>query len=299
MLTEDVPEEKNPVLERGTMIHEYLLQPEEFQKHYVVWDKGRPLSAQQEKFCQVLASSLEIEPNKAIINAYKEAYSTTGKTDEKMLSEGTKIVSTLKDYIDFLRQNDGRIIISVSEAKMLDKIKYNIEHHHKLAGELLKPKNNYQYETHHEFHINWVYYIEKAAGVDCKSLLDSLSFDFIEKIVTIMDLKTTAKLWRFEESIQAYDYLRQLDFYKKAVMWYLKEELNEDVNDWQFDFYIIGIDTTGSSEIRVFRIEESMIQSRDECIHNALVDISWHQSTGKWNHSREYYEGDGSEKLKL
>ena len=36
MLTEDVPEEKNSILARGTMIHEYLLQPEEFQKDYVV-----------------------------------------------------------------------------------------------------------------------------------------------------------------------------------------------------------------------------------------------------------------------
>ena len=52
MLTDPPPEEKNPVLERGTMIHEYLLQPEEFQKDYVVWSKSRPFSAQQEKFCQ-------------------------------------------------------------------------------------------------------------------------------------------------------------------------------------------------------------------------------------------------------
>ena len=75
MLTDPPPEEKNPVLERGTMIHEYLLQPEEFQKDYVIWDKSRPTSAQQEKFCQALASTLEIEPNRAILSAYKEAYS--------------------------------------------------------------------------------------------------------------------------------------------------------------------------------------------------------------------------------
>ena len=97
MLTDPPPEEKNSVLERGTMIHEYLLQPEEFQKDYVVWNKSRPFSAQQEKFCQALASSLEIEPNRAILSAYKEAYSTAGKSEDKMLSEGLKIASTLKD----------------------------------------------------------------------------------------------------------------------------------------------------------------------------------------------------------
>ena len=111
MLTDPPPEEKNPVLERGTMIHEYLLQPEEFQKDYVVWNKSRPSSAQQEKFCQALASSIEIEPNKAILSAYKESYSTKGKSDDLMLSEGLKIASTLKDYIDFLKSNDKRIMI--------------------------------------------------------------------------------------------------------------------------------------------------------------------------------------------
>ena len=123
MLTDPPPEEKNPVLERGTMIHEYILQPEEFQKDYVVWDKSRPSSAQQEKFCQALASSLEIEPNRAILSAYKEAYSTAGKSEDKMLSEGLKIASTLKDYIDFLKANDGRKMISPWDVKMLEKIK--------------------------------------------------------------------------------------------------------------------------------------------------------------------------------
>ena len=86
MLTDPPPEEKNPVLERGSLIHMYILQPEEFLKTYVVWDKSRPTSAQQEKFCQALANTVEIEPNKAILSAYKEAYSTAGRSEDKMLS---------------------------------------------------------------------------------------------------------------------------------------------------------------------------------------------------------------------
>lgn len=297
MLTEDVPEEKNRVLERGTMIHEYILQPEEFQKDYVVWNKSRPFSAQQEKFCQALAFSTEIEPNRAVLSAYKEAYSTAGKSDDKMLSEGLKIASTLKEYIDFLKENDERIMITPSDVKMLEKIKQNIQSH-KLAKELLHPLGDWKILAH-EFHINWIYYVEMAAGINCKSLLDSLLLDPVKKIATIMDLKTTQKLWHFEDSIEQYDYLRQLAYYKQAVMWYLKNEMNEDPNKWSFKYYIIGIDTTGSYEIRVFKIDELMVQSRNNIIHNALRTIFWHQATDKWEHSREYYEGDGSEKLNL
>ena len=305
MLTEDIPEEKNPVLERGTMIHEYILQPEEFQKDYVVWDKDKPSSAQQEKFCQELANSVEIEPDKAILDAYKKAYSTRGKTDETMLSEGLKIASTLKDYIDFLKANDGRIMISPWDVKMLDKIKHNIQSH-KLAnniigipGNMYDDDNNVIWFHRHEFHINWTYYVKMAAGVNCKSLLDGLTLDFKNKKAIIYDLKTTQKLWHFEDSIDQYDYLRQLCYYKKAVLWYLENEYGEDPLTWDFEFYIIGIDTTGSYEIRTFYIDEHTVNSRIAIIHDALDEIAWHQETDKWDHSREYYEGDGSESLNL
>ena len=303
MLTDPPPEEKNPTLERGTMIHEYLLQPEEFQKDYVVWDKPKPSSAQQEKFCQALAQSTEIEPNKAILSAYKDAYSTRGKADDLMLSEGLKIASTLKDYIDFLKANDGRKMISPWDVKMLEQIKQNVQSH-KLADKIIWPigknspygdPNNPFGSCYHEFHINW----ESRKGVKCKSLLDGLTLDFKNKKAIIYDLKTTQKLWHFEDSINQYDYLRQLSYYYSAVCWYMREELGEDYFDWTFEFYIIGIDTTGSNEIRVFKISKEAVDSRGLIIIKALDAIAWHQSTGKWDHSRDYYEGDGAETLSL
>ncbi len=317
MLTDPPPEEKNPVLERGTMIHEYLLQPEEFQKDYVVWNKSRPFSAQQEKFCQALASSLEIEPNRAILDAYKQAYSTAGKSEDKMLSEGLKIASTLKDYIDFLKENDGRIMITPSEAHMLEKIKQNVRSH-KLAHSIIEAsrvlrdyKDNVVFENHHEFHINWEWEMllehsgdpnpPELLQVACKSLLDGLTLDFKNKKAIIYDLKTTAKLWHFEDSIEMYDYCRQLCYYYKAVKWYLENELHENPNiGWEFEFYIIGIDTTGTNEIRVFKFDPTKdFFEANKKITKALMDIAWHQETGKWEHSREYYEGDGSESLNL
>lgn len=297
MLTEDVPEEKSQALERGTMIHEYILQPEEFQKDYVVWNKNKPSSIQQEKFCQALASSTEIEPNKAILSAYKEAYSTKGRTDENMLSEGLKIASTLKDYIDFLKVNDERIMISPWDVKTLEKIKQNIQSH-RLAWRIINPPGiDEDNENHHEFHINWEFYDEMP--IACKSLLDGLTLDFENKKAIIYDLKTTQKLWNFEESMKQYDYCRQLMYYTMAVQWYLKNELGQNPKDWSFVWYIIGIDTTGSNEIRVFKFDQDQIYSRIDTIEKALVDIAWHQANDKWDHSRAYYEGDGSETLNL
>ena len=323
MLTDPPPEEKNPVLERGTMIHMYILQPEEFQKTYVVWDKSRPTSAQQEKFCQALANTVEIEPDKAVLSAYKEAYSIAGKSDDKMLSEGLKIASTLKDYIDYLKSGDQRIMIGPYDYQMLKKIRNNFEAH-KLAWKLLWPLKDSigpkiltddgpidVVKAYHEFHINWEYSVIYSINigqheterskytVKCKSLLDGLTLDFKNKKAIIYDLKTTQKLWHFEDSINQYDYLRQLCYYTMAVKWYLKNEYGEDPDKWDFFYYIIGIDTTGSYEIRVFEVEPYMVDSRALSIRNAITNIAWHQMMNKWDHSREYYEGDGSENLNL
>ena len=298
MLTNPPPEEKNQVLERGSMIHMYLLQPEEFQKTYVVWDKSRPSSAQQEKFCQELANTLEIEPNRAILSAYQAAYSTKGKSEETMLLEGQKIASTLEDYIDFLKLHDERTMISPYDAQMLEKIKQNVQNH-KLGKFLLDTAGVMKYPEntvfrYHEFHINWEW-----GGVKCKSLLDSVGFDIDLKKCVIMDLKTTQKLWHFEDSIEQYDYLRQLMYYTMAARWYIENELKQNPTEWKYEYYIIGIDTTGSYEIRVFKIDEYMVHSRFDTISNSLFEISWHQMNNKWEHSRAYYEGDGSETLNL
>ena len=301
MLTDPPPEEKNYALERGSLIHMYILQPEEFKKTYVVWDKPKPSSAQQEKFCQELANTVEIEPNKAILSAYKEAYSTKGKTEENMLSEGLKIASTLKEYIDYLKDPERKQMISPSEYQMLKKIDDNIQHH-RLANFLVRAAGivdlthdmQHNFSRYHEFHINWEW-----GDVKCKSLLDSVGFDIDFRKCVIMDLKTTQKLWHFEDSINQYDYLRQLMYYTMAARWYIDNELNDDSTKWEFEYYIIGIDTTGTYEIRVFKIDEDMVHSRSDTIINALIDIAWHQRNNKWEHSRAYYEGDGSETLNL
>lgn len=299
MLTEDVEEDKSAALIRGTMIHEYLLQPEEFQKDYVVWDKQKPSSAQETKFCDALVNSIEIEPNKAAIEAYKSAYSTTGKSEDKILSEALKKTSTLKDYIDFKRTGDSRIMIDPYQAMQLSKIKTNISNH-KAANNLLRHADNKN--IFHEFHINWEFsYKHNESNVftcDCKSLLDSVTFLPDKKQIILMDLKTTSHLQHFEDAVNTYDYTRQLYYYTLALKWYLKNEMHENPEEWSFEWYIIAIDSF-TSNIRVFAFTKEQIYSNVKKINDALYDIVWHMTNNLWEHSRTYYEGSGIEFLNL
>ena len=287
-----------PQLRKGTMIHEFLLQPEKFWDDYVLFDGNKPKSAQAQKFCENLINTVEIELNKQLSEAYRKSYSIVGKSEDKILSEALKISVEYKDYIEALKTN--KILISEYDLKQLDTIKNNVQAH-KLACILLRKSGEYGFtHIYHEFQINWDFHLPFKC-IKCKSLLDSCTFDFQNKVCTIMDIKTTAKLWHFEDSMKEFDYCRQLCFYKDAVYWYLANVLGitDEFDKWRFEFYIIAIDTTGSNEIRVFRLDPSQVCSRNDVINDTMTEIAWHMDKNLWEHGYEYYAGDGSETLNL
>ena len=295
-----------PQLRKGTMIHEFLLQPDKFWDDYVLFDGEKPKSAQAQKFCENLINTVEIELNKQLSDAYRKYYSIVGKSEDKILSEALKISVEYKDYIEAIKSK--KILISQYDLDQLMKIQHNVEEH-KLARLLIRKVGEHlNVHVYHEFQINWEYWINDELNhgaytpIACKSLLDSCTFDFNARVCTIMDIKTTAKLWHFEDSMKEFDYCRQLCFYKEAVYWYLTNILelsNDEIDKWVFKYYIIAIDTTGSNEIRVFTLSSIQVNSRSDTIHNFMRVYLWHLGTGKWDHSYDYYTGDGSEILIL
>lgn len=289
---------KGPCLDKGTMIHMYLLQPDEFWDNYSLNDIEAPSSAQQKLFAETLANSTEIEPNKAVLSAYKASYSTTNQSDDKILTKGLEMALKLKSYIDYLKEPNKKINITGAQLNMLQTIKNNIDEH-KLAGKLMcKQKDG---EEHNEFHINWEFPKQyNGRNLLCKSLIDRCIFDLDNKKVILIDLKTSSHLNEFDKSVNEYDYMRQLSYYWLAIMWYLKNERNIDINsidnNWSLETYIIGIDTN-TYQIRVFKFDENQLESRLPIIDSTVKEICWHMDVNLWDQYREYYEGDGSEVL--
>lgn len=294
------PDEKSTPLFKGTMIHEYILQPEEFYNDYVVYPTyyTRPTSSNQEEFCEYMLNSTEIEPLKAAVSAYSKCYSIVGKSESKIASEATEMANKMANYINILREN--KIVISERDLKRCKDLKYEIDNH--LSASTLL--NRIDVEEHHEFHINWEY-----RGIPCKSLIDCIQFDFEKKLCTIIDLKTTAKIDHFEDSVKEYDYCRQLLFYTLAAQWYLNVERKEDISQWGFSWYIVAL-STSQNTVRVFEFSSEQIYSRKDTIDNVIDDIKWFlEETNKplieslqskmWNHTRAYWENDGIEHLDL
>lgn len=295
-----------PQLRKGTMIHEFLLQPEQFWDDYVLFTGEKPKSAQAQKFCENLINTVEIELSKQLSEAYRKSYSIVGKSEDKILTEALKMSVEYKDYIEAIKSK--KILISQYDLDQLMSIQHNIGAH-KLARQLIRRAGDHgSVHVYHEFQINWDYYSEDELNhgalipIGCKSLLDSCTFNFDTEVCTIMDIKTTAKLWHFEDSMKEFDYCRQLCFYYEAVYWYMRNVLNlseVEISKWSFESYIVAIDTTGNNEIRVFKLTSLQVSSRGVVIENFMHDWLWHISTGNYDHSRTYYVGDGSETLDL
>ena len=287
----EIPDEESRAMSKGTMIHMWLLQPDEFKKHYRVSGMQKPKSQQQEKFCQELVNTTEIEPDLALLDAYKKVYSIVGKSEAKMLSEAKEIASTLNSYIESLKDTEHTYITQY-DMKLLWSIKQNINNH--VAAKPLLDDPSAQ----HEFHINWEY--QTCEGVAyCKSLLDSVKFDTEKKECTIMDLKTTVHIHNFEKSVEQYDYFRQFMFYRMAAEWYIRNELHQDSEGWTYRVYIIAIDTVSDNEVRVFEFVDEQLKSRLDDIVSAMCNIAWCSKTGNWAHTRGYYENNGIEYLNL
>lgn len=286
-------------LEKGSMIHMYILQPEEFWKEYTILEYEVPKVNQQKILCSSYCYEKKVNPFESedtiLLLCYNEAYNNS-KSDNVKIQEAKDIISKYGDYIKNI--DNPKKAISFADLQMLKKIKTNLEEH-KFSKSLLfdLPEN---IEVHNEFHINWEYPREfYDTYLPCKSLIDRVHIDEKNKVITLIDLKTTSTLYGFDNSMITYDYCRQFRYYWMALEWYMKNERGIDIMEYTRKTYVIAISSTGSGAVRVFNVTESQMAESYNTIDNTIKELSWHDSKGKWQYKREYYEGDGIEQLDI
>lgn len=288
---------KASFLDKGTMIHEYILQPEEFWKDYIVLDFAVPKVKQQKDLLEFYANAKMVDPlaseDDILLMSYNSAYSNN-KSIDKRIQEAKELVELYQNYIEYFKNKDSKKVISFADLNMLKTIKKNMEDHKK-ANELLF---NYPetFEVHNEFHINWEYPNASTLGdLPCKSLLDRVMIDYTNKKIILVDIKTTADVYNFKHSVEEFDYCRQLAYYWLAIHWYFKNELKLNIEEYEYETYIIAVQSHDGYEVRVFKFNPKAIEERLVTIDYAIKRIAWHKNNNLWDHMKEYYDEDGAE----
>lgn len=290
---------KASFLDKGTMIHEYILQPEEFWKDYIILDFAVPKVKQQKDLLEFYANAKMVDPlaseDDILLMSYNSAYSNN-KSIDKRIQEAKELVELYQNYIEYFKNKDSKKVISFADLNMLKTIKKNMEDHKK-ANELLF---NYPetFEVHNEFHINWEYPNASSLGdLPCKSLLDRVMIDHTNKKIILVDIKTTADVYNFKHSIEEFDYCRQLAYYWLAIHWYFKNELKLNIEEYEYETYIIAVQSHDGYEVRVFKFNPKTVEERLVAIDYAIKRIAWHKDNNLWDHMKEYYDEDGAEMI--
>lgn len=288
---------KASFLDKGTMIHEYILQPEEFWKDYIILDFAVPKVKQQKDLLEFYANAKMVDPlaseDDILLMSYNSTYSNN-KSIDKRIQEAKELVELYQNYIEYFRNKDSKKVISFADLNMLKAIKKNMEDHKK-ANELLF-KYPETFEVHNEFHINWEYPNASTLGdLPCKSLLDRVMIDHTNKKIILVDIKTTADVYNFKHSIEEFDYCRQLAYYWLAIHWYFKNELKLNIEEYEYETYIVAVQSHDGYEVRVFKFNPKAIEERLVTIDYAIKRIAWHKNNNLWDHMKEYYDEDGAE----
>ena len=102
LLDEELEQEDKRYLDFGRQVHMRILEPKLFKESYTVLNYELPKSEQQKQFCSIYTENSHLKKEDRLILAYSTAYSTKGKSDDKVLQDATDMYDKVKDYLTYL-----------------------------------------------------------------------------------------------------------------------------------------------------------------------------------------------------
>lgn len=286
MLDKEIEQETKRYFEIGKKIHMKILEPNEFDKNYIYLEYDTPKSEQQRKFCEDYITSRGTSEIRAS-NAYKQNYSADKISEEKLAEKANDLKKQLSRYITYLKKrSEYKDILTYTDNNLINECD-KLAHEHIAASNLLfitDPFANIEEFNEQVVFFDWM-------GVQCKSMLDRVVIDHTNKVIKLIDLKTTINLGDFKHSFEEFNYYRQMAFYWGAIL------SNWKYPDYIHETYIIGFQKGDLPECRVMKISEEWLNKGLNEIEEILPKIKWHFDTNQWEHRKEYYENNGIELL--
>jgi hypothetical protein len=284
---------------KGSLLDCMLTEPDKELEKFAIANVEVP-GGMMEIFCKVFANSLEADDP-----AFEEAYAAAGFKLKKDTVKKRLQDPLYKTYIQFIRTNKDKQVVSIEEhaeaRQMADMLKYGTytEKYFKESSEVV--------EVHNQLKIDWEYEVlDKLDGntirrYNCKSILDKVIIDHLDKTIQPIDIKSTGKsVYDFESSFKRFGYFRQAAFYMTAIRYWA---ILNGYGEYQLlNFIFIVAETDCYNLPMVYKVSGQDIYCgiyggkyqngtrRIKGFNCLLNDLDHHQHTDNWDYRAEHFE---------
>jgi hypothetical protein len=237
-------------LVEGKLIHLLLLEPEKFDDMFIIMNCDIPSTSikniidrvynkhhlkRESSMFKTTEKFLDDYEEEILIELQEQNLYQSLKEDSKRLE---KVISTeTKKYFDFLKEKEGKILITQDIYNKCENSVNIIKNDEKISDLLKLNNDDLNIEVYNELFIE-IDLLSYEFGL--KGVIDNLVVDKKNKIITINDLKTTSKsISEFRSSVEHYDYWMQCVIYYTLVKSKFKDLIDDN---WKIYFNFVVID---------------------------------------------------------
>lgn len=284
-------------IELGTLIHEYILEPDKFavvsatkmtEKGKIVadiiWTNSiHMLEDGTASFDEILSD------NEYILDLLGDvAYYGNMKPDNRLSKFKTEALPYLEKCFEF---KDKTLVSDDILAKIM-KMATSLRTH-RAAKKVIELESQKHIEVFNELEIYWERYVG-GENMKLKAKLDKVIVDHEKKTFSVFDLKSTSKaVSLFMDHAMNYDYTRQLAFYRDAMNWYL--ENTKKLEGYKPSPYhsIIAVESSSFYEVMVYRFSSSDLDGEAERYMDLLERVQWHFNMNEWYYPKGMEQKSG------
>lgn len=248
--------ELTPSLLLGTVVDEYITDPNEFHKNFIILPDTLKVSDAVKNIIQHVVDDKEGELEDKILRAYeKENYQSNWKPETKI-----KNFEKMKDYYDFVLTNADKTIV--------DQETYNTA---LMMAENLKERALKEYENTFEYTIEkQLPILFEYDGVPLKALLDYVVVDDVNKTIKVIDIKTTSDyVTEFPKSFKKFGYGYQAEMYRLAMLKAIEYTNYSEYTVLPFEFAVVS--SKDGFEVATFVVSNKTSEDYQERLIN-LID---------------------------
>jgi hypothetical protein len=279
----------------GKLIHCLLLSEEDFHNQFVVSPDKIPSGPTADLIKTIFkeVSSQEDYDDRKKLEDYKDLILrelVTINLHQKLLTDEQRVDKIITEdnqkYFEFLKEQSKKILVPVEVYNKCFYIKNLLSKHEKVK-KLLNLDNNPDLITYNELSLRADDSVNFDKSYGIQGILDNLTIDRINKVITINDIKTTSKtLQEFQSSIDYYKYWLQASIYIMLVS-YNKKFFGLDEQDiYNLKFNFITIDKY--NQIYCFPVSNETLTSWFSNTQKVFEIVDFHYNFNRYDLPYEY-----------